>query len=68
MKFKWREVCKFIAGAAFAGSIANSYLWFTGIAVPFLGYTISPSLLGARAIVQFLVFVVCAYIGWSGKR
>ena len=31
MKIRWREVFKFLSGAAFAGSIANFYLWLTGI-------------------------------------
>src|ERR1700730_16863362 len=64
MKIKWRELFKFLSGAAFAGSVANFYLWLTGIAVPFFGYTISPSLLGARSILQFLLFVIFFYCGW----
>ena len=67
MKINWREVSKFLSGAAFAGSIANFYLWLTGIPVPFLGYTISPSLLGARAVLQFLLFIVFFYLGWLRK-
>jgi hypothetical protein len=30
--------------------------------VPFLGYTISPELLGARAVAQFVLFVVFFYL------
>jgi hypothetical protein len=67
VKINWREVSKFLSGAAFAGSIANFYLWLTGIPVPFLGYTISPNLLGARAVLQFLLFIVFFYFGWLRK-
>jgi hypothetical protein len=63
-KIKWREVFKFLSGAALAGSLANFYLWLTGISVPFLGYTITPLLLGLRAAVQFVLFVVFLYFGW----
>jgi hypothetical protein len=66
-KIKWREVFKFLSGAALAGSLTNFYLWLTGISVPFLGYTISPQLLGLRAAVQFAFFVVFLYFGWLRK-
>jgi hypothetical protein len=35
--------------------------------VPFLGYTISPELLGARAVAQFVLFVVFFYFGYLKK-
>jgi hypothetical protein len=63
-RIKWREVLKFLSGAAFAGSIANFYLYLHNIAVPFLGYTISPQLLGVRAAVQFIAFLVFFYFGY----
>ena len=66
-KIKWREVFKFLSGAALAGSLANFYLWLSGVSVPFLGYTITPWLLGARAVVQFVLFVVFLYFGWLRK-
>lgn len=66
-KIKWREVFKFLSGAAFAGSLANFYLWLTGISVPFLGYAITPRLFGARAVVSFALFVVFFYLGWLRK-
>jgi hypothetical protein len=63
----WREVFKFLSGAALAGSFANFYLWLSGVSVPFFGSTISPRLLGARAVVQFALFVVFLYLGWMRK-
>jgi hypothetical protein len=66
-KIKWREVFKFLSGAALAGSLVNFYLWLSGVSVPFLGNMIAPRLLGARAVVQFVLFVVFLYFGWTRK-
>jgi hypothetical protein len=63
----WRDVFKFLSGAAFAGSLVNFYLWFTGVSVPFLGYTITPTLLGIRSVVSFLAFIAFFYFGWLRK-
>ena len=46
MRINWREVFKFLSGAAFAGSLANGCLWLTGMPVPFFSYHNSPTLLG----------------------
>jgi hypothetical protein len=62
-----KEVSKFLSGAAFAGSLANFYLYWQNIPVPFLGSTISPRLLGLRAVVQFILFVVFLYYGYLKK-
>ena len=62
-KIKWRDVFKFLSGAALAASFTN-LLWFLGMSVPFFGYTITPGLLGLRAAVQFVLFVVFLYFGW----
>ena len=61
---KLREVFKFLSGAALAGSLTNFYLWSCNVSLPFLGWTVTPQLLGARAIVQFVFFVVFLYFGW----
>lgn len=66
-KIQWREVFKFLSGAALAGSFANFYLYANHIAVPFLGRSISPGLLGARAAVQFALFIVFLYFGYLRK-
>jgi hypothetical protein len=66
-KVKWREVFKFLSGAALAGSFVNFYLWLNGVSVPFLGYTVTPRLLGLRGLVQFVLFVVFLYFGWLRK-
>ena len=67
MKVNWREVFKFLSGATFVASIANLYLSVHDIAVPFLGYTISPRLLGVRAAVGFVLFAVFFYFGYLKK-
>ena len=70
-KIQWREVFKFLSGAAFAGSATNFYLWLTGVSVPFVGYTMSPTLLGVRAVVSFASSVLFFYFGWlrdPGRR
>ncbi len=63
----WREVFKFLAGAAFAGSIANGYLWYVDVSLPFLGYTITPALFGIRAVVGVVVCILFFYLGWLRK-
>lgn len=68
MKIKWRDVFKFLSGAAFAGSVANFYLWLSGISVPFFGYRVSPTLLGWRAALQFVLFIAFGYFGWFAVK
>ena len=63
-KIKWREVFKFLSGAALAGSFTNFYLYLNDISVPFMGHTISADLLGARAVVDFVFFIAFLYFGY----
>ena len=63
----WREVFKFLSGAAFAGTIANLYLWAVDASLPFLGYTITPGVFGVRGIVGALFCVLFFYLGWLRK-
>jgi hypothetical protein len=47
-----------LAGAAFAGSIANGYLWYADVLLPCPGYTITEDINGRdfqriRRLVQF---------------
>jgi hypothetical protein len=66
---RFREVRKFLAGAFFMSSGTLAYLWATGTALPlvlpFAG-AISvepPAISGQRAIVHFVLFVLCFYFG-----
>src|SRR5262245_59529185 len=65
-RIKWREVFKFLSyGVGRNGG--QLLLVPLAISVPFLGYTISPKLLGARAALQFVLFSVFFYFGYLKK-
>ncbi len=68
MRINWLEVFKFLSGAAFAGMIANGYMFRQDISVPFLGFTISPRLFGVRAVVSFVLCGVFFYFGYLKTR
>ncbi len=71
---KYREVRKFLAGAFFVSSGMLWYLWVTGTSIPLvLPYagtisTETPEISGQRAIVHFILFLLCFYFGFSSKR
>ncbi len=67
MKINWREVFKFLSGAAFVASSTNLYLYLNNISVPFLGFTFTPQLLGLRALVGFILFLIFFYFGYLKK-
>ena len=64
MRINWKEVCKFLSGAFFVSAGVNAHFYVTHLAVPFLGFTISPELLGLRSIIHFVLFLTCFYIGF----
>ena len=71
---KYREVRKFLAGAFFVSSGMLWYLWVTDtslpIVLPYAG-TISvetPNISGQRAIVHFILFVLCLYFGFFSQK
>jgi hypothetical protein len=70
MRINWREVFKFCSGATFVGTIGNGYLYLYDISVPFplFGFTISPRLFGARAVISFVLFAVFFYFGYLKTR
>jgi hypothetical protein len=70
---KFREVRKFLAGAFFVSAGTLWYLWMTGVSIPlvmpFVG-TIAvetPDVSGQRAVVHFVLFLVCFYFGFISK-
>ena len=67
MKINWKEVFKFLSGAAFVGSITNLYLYLNNISVPFFTYTITPELFGLRFVVGFILFLLFFYHGYLKK-
>jgi hypothetical protein len=70
---KYREVRKFLAGAFFVSSGTCWYLWVIDVSLPIrLPYvgTVSvetPEISGQRAIVHFILFLVCFYFGFISK-
>jgi hypothetical protein len=71
---QYREVRKFLAGAFFVSSGMCWYLWVTGVSLPIeLPYvgTVSvetPEISGQRAIVHFVLFLLCFYSVSSASR
>ena len=70
---RYREVRKFLADAFFVSSGTRWYLWVTGVSLPivlpYLG-TVSvetPEISGQRAIVHFILFLLCFYFGFFRK-
>ena len=63
-EYQRKEICKFLSGAFFVSAGVNAYFYVTHLAVPFLGFTISPELLGLRSIIHFALFLICFYIGF----
>ena len=70
---KYREVRKFLAGAFFVSSGILCYLWVTGtslpIVLPYAGTVAveTPNISGQRAIVHFILFLLCLYFGFFSK-
>lgn len=67
MRINWREIFKFLSGAALLGSLTNAYLYFNDISVPFLGYTLTPEQLEVRSLVNFALFWLFLYYGYLKK-
>jgi hypothetical protein len=66
---KYREVRKFLAGAFFVSSGMCWYLWAIGMSLPIVLPSIgtisveTPEISGQRAIVHFILFLLCFYFG-----
>jgi hypothetical protein len=70
---KYREVRKFLAGAFFVSSGTCWYLWVAGVSLPivlpYVGTASdeTPEISGQRAIVHFVLFLLCFYFGFISK-
>lgn len=66
--FAWRnrDFRKFLAGAFFVSSGTLFYLYLADVSVPLLGtnFLETPKISAARAIVHFILFLVCFYFGF----
>jgi hypothetical protein len=69
MTSKWKEVCKFLAGAFFVSSGILFYLYISGTAIPVIGtrFVVQPEINGLRSIVHALLFLVTFYLGFIRK-
>jgi hypothetical protein len=67
MRINWKEAFKFLSGATFVGTIANLYLALNDISLPVFGYTMTPHVLGWRAVVSFVLFLLFFYHGYVRK-
>jgi hypothetical protein len=69
VKVNWREVFKFLSGAAFVGAGINFYLYLNGVQLPpFFGLTISHEFLGFRSLVGFILFLIFFYAGYLKNK
>jgi uncharacterized protein (DUF486 family) len=69
--FAWRssDVRKFLAGAFFVSSGILFYLYLADVPVPLLGtmFVETPKISGVRAVVPFVLFLLCFYFGFVRK-
>jgi hypothetical protein len=69
LAWRYREVRKFLAGAFFVSSGILFYLYLADAPVPLLGtsFVATPETSGVRAIVHFILFMLCLYFGFIRK-
>ena len=70
MKPKWKEVCKFLAGAFFVTAGASWYFAWLHVAVPFPFFGVgamSPEFLAVRGFIHFALFLITFYFGFVRK-
>jgi len=65
-----RDFRKFLAGAFFVSSGTLFYLYLADVSVPLLGtgFVETPKISAGRSIVHFILFVLCFYFGFVGRR
>ena len=69
LAWRYREVRKFLAGAFFVSSGVLFYLWLADVPVPLLGtgFVETPRISAGRAVVHFVLFLLCLYSGFLRK-
>jgi hypothetical protein len=69
--FAWRnrDFRKFLAGAFFVSSGILFYLYLANVSVPLLGtdFVETPQISGGRAVIHFILFLLCFYFGFVWK-
>ena len=66
---RYRDFCKFLAGAFFVSAGILFYLYLAQVSVPLLGtnFVATPQISGVRSIIHFALFVLCLYFGFVRK-
>ncbi len=69
LAWRYRDVRKFLAGAFFVSAGVRFYLWLADVSVPLLGtgFVETPRISAGRAIVHFVLFLLCLYYGFIRK-
>jgi len=69
LAWRSRDFRKFLAGAFFVSSGILFYLFLADVSVPILGtgFVETPWISGGRAIVHFILFLICSYFGFVAK-
>jgi len=69
LAWRYRDVRKFLAGAFFVSSGVLFYLWLADVPVPLLGtgFVETPRISAGRAVVHFVLFLLCLYSGFLRK-
>jgi uncharacterized protein (DUF486 family) len=69
MTIKWREVCKFLAGAFFVSAGILFYLYISGTPAPVIGthFIVKPEVNGMRSVLHAILFLVTFYFGFIRK-
>ena len=69
LAWRSRDFRKFLAGAFFVSWGTLLYFYLAGVSVPLLGtsFVETPEISGARAVVHFILFVLCVYSGFVRK-
>ena len=69
LAWRYREFRKFLAGAFFVSSGILFYLYLADVSVPLLGtsFVETPQISGGRAIIHFILFLLCFYFGFVKK-
>jgi hypothetical protein len=67
--WQYRDVRKFLAGAFFVSFGILVYLYLADVSVPLLGtsFVETPAISAGRAIVHFILFLLCCYFGFVRK-
>jgi hypothetical protein len=69
LAWRSRDFRLFLAGAFFVSSGILFYLYLADVSVPLLGtgFVEAPEISAGRAVVHFILFLLCCYFGFVSK-